>query len=553
MKNDNAFERFARGKENTTSQRKNNNAVIYTRVSTREQAVTNQSLETQKKYCLEFALKGNYNVLGFFGGTYESAKTDERNEFNRMIKFVRNQKEGVSYILVYSLDRFSRTGDNAIFISGELKRQGISIISVTQPIDVSTHAGILQQNIQFIFSKYDNDLRKEKCMVGMKEKLLRGEWIGCTPAGYSYQHSGDRKLQRIVLNEKAHLIKQAFQLKVQGVTNTEIAARISTTELKISKKRLTEILRNPFYCGYISHAMLEGKIVKGKHVPLITEEMFLLANEVSRNRTYGYGVEKNINIPLKNFVRCSECETPLTAYIVKKKGLYYYKCNKIGCRCNRSVKHMHARFAELLKKYEIDKKLIEPLKDQLVLTYHEFTKADSEHRRQLKQQLADVSAKLDKVEERFVLGEIERELYERIGGKLKQERRKIEDESEAAQKKLSNPVDFVTRSLNLCSNLSDFWVSGDFNDKIKLQEILFPEGIHYDKKNDDYRTTRVNAMLTLIHSLPASFGNKKSGKSKEHIEFSASVPKAGIEPAHLAVHDFESCASTSSATQAWLR
>ena len=39
-----------------------------------------------------------------------------------MIRFVKNQKEGVSVILVYSLDRFSRTGDNAIFISSELPK-----------------------------------------------------------------------------------------------------------------------------------------------------------------------------------------------------------------------------------------------------------------------------------------------------------------------------------------------------------------------------------------------------------------------------------------------
>ena len=169
---------FGKGKATDHAKQSQRNAVIYTRVSTKEQADTNQSLETQKKYCLQYALKHDLNVLGFFGGTYESAKTDERDEFNRMVRFVKNQNEGVSVILVYSLDRFSRTGDNAIFISSELKKQGISILSVTQPIDVSTHSGVLQQNIQFIFSKYDNDLRREKCIAGMKEKLLRGEWTG---------------------------------------------------------------------------------------------------------------------------------------------------------------------------------------------------------------------------------------------------------------------------------------------------------------------------------------------------------------------------------------
>ena len=87
---------FAKGKAIDNRKQSQRNAVIYTRVSTKEQADTNQSLETQKKYCLQYALKKDLNVLGFFGGTYESAKTDERNEFNRMIRFVKNQKEGVS-------------------------------------------------------------------------------------------------------------------------------------------------------------------------------------------------------------------------------------------------------------------------------------------------------------------------------------------------------------------------------------------------------------------------------------------------------------------------
>jgi DNA invertase Pin-like site-specific DNA recombinase len=95
---------------------------------------------------LENLSENDLNVIGFFGGTYESAKTDERNEFNRMIRFVKNQKEGVSAILVYSLDRFSRTGDNAIFISSELKRQGISILSVTQPIAL----GSILKQISFV-------------------------------------------------------------------------------------------------------------------------------------------------------------------------------------------------------------------------------------------------------------------------------------------------------------------------------------------------------------------------------------------------------------------
>jgi site-specific DNA recombinase len=125
---------FAKGKACDNTKQKARNAVIYKRVSTKEQAETNRSLETQKKYRLQYPIKHDINVLGFFGGTYESAKKDERNEFNRMIRFVKNQNEGVSVILVYSLDRFSRTGGNANFISSDEKTRHL-IVSVTQPID----------------------------------------------------------------------------------------------------------------------------------------------------------------------------------------------------------------------------------------------------------------------------------------------------------------------------------------------------------------------------------------------------------------------------------
>ena len=70
---------FAKGKASGNSKQTQRNTVIYTRVSTEEQADTNQSLETQKKYCLQYALKHDLNVLGFFGGlTKVQRRTDTR-------------------------------------------------------------------------------------------------------------------------------------------------------------------------------------------------------------------------------------------------------------------------------------------------------------------------------------------------------------------------------------------------------------------------------------------------------------------------------------------
>jgi site-specific DNA recombinase len=137
-----AFSVFAKGQ--IVKKEKNTNSVIYTRVSSKEQT-KGMSLEIQKKECEQYALRNKIPIMGYFGGTYESAKTDERKEFNRMLAFVKKSREKISIIIVYSIDRFSRSGANAVYIADQLKQQGISVFAVTQPTDTTTPNGCFQQ------------------------------------------------------------------------------------------------------------------------------------------------------------------------------------------------------------------------------------------------------------------------------------------------------------------------------------------------------------------------------------------------------------------------
>src|SRR5205823_6567782 len=97
------FNQFAKGDK--AIKYKGSSCVIYTRVSTKEQADNNMSLDTQKKACEKYAQKNGFQIMGYFGGTYESAKTDERKHFNSMLTYVKKAKEKVSTIIVYSVDR----------------------------------------------------------------------------------------------------------------------------------------------------------------------------------------------------------------------------------------------------------------------------------------------------------------------------------------------------------------------------------------------------------------------------------------------------------------
>ncbi|MEN0057148.1 MAG: recombinase family protein, partial [Mucilaginibacter sp.] len=175
------FRTFAKGAD-ASLKAKGTSCVIYTRVSGKEQA-ENLSLDTQRKACNLYAERAGYNILAYFGGTYESAQTDERKQFTAMITYVKRSKSKVSYIIVYSLERFSRN-DNSIWLTNQLRALGIEIVSVTQPIDTSNPSGQMQQKMLFLFGEYDNQLRKQKCTAGMKEMLLRGNWPAHPPLGY---------------------------------------------------------------------------------------------------------------------------------------------------------------------------------------------------------------------------------------------------------------------------------------------------------------------------------------------------------------------------------
>ena len=548
-KNEILLEKFGKRHEKSLIV-KGANAVIYTRVSTKEQAENNMSLETQKKYCEIFAQKHNYNVVCSFGGTYESAKNDERNEFKRMLSFVKRSREKISFIIVYSVDRFSRSGANAIFIASELKNEGISITAVTQPTDTSTSSGSLQQNIQFIFSQYDNDLRKEKCMAGMREKLLKGYWLTIAPVGYNRVKINNQ--ESIVVNEKGELLRKAFYWKAEaGMSNHDILERLEAMNLKMPKQQLSKILRNPFYCGMIAHNFLDGKVVEGKHEPLVSKEIFLMANGMLQSNHQKYKHDKeNGALPLKRFVKCGVCGSSFAGYIVKKRGIYYYKCNRKGCKCNRNANEMHQEFKNFLGRYTTAPNCIGAYNDALHDTFFELNKENLENQLILDKQLKEINDKIEMIEERYVLQEITKEMYDKFNGRFREERTKILEQLQQMDFNLSNLNKYINYSLTLSSKLQEMWDLSDLREKEKIQYLVFPEGIYYDRKNITYRTERVNIVFELIYSFTEGLKENKRGQASSFAGLSSFVPTKRLELLSIATTASETATFTNFATWA---
>ena len=363
---------------NTESINSFNKAVIYTRVSTKEQADNNASLQTQKKYCQAFAKKKGLMVVADFGGTFESAKSDERKEFQKMLTYVKRNKE-IDAIIVYSYDRFSRTGPNGAYISQQLMKSGVKTLSATQEVDPSSPSGSFQQNLYYIFSQFDNELRKDKSVTGMKERLRQGYWLYKPVIGYSNSKKGmtcDK--HEFFINNNGKLIKRAFMWKLQNIRNFEISNRLESAGLKINPKRLNRIFQNPFYCGKIINKLIPGEVIDAKHPKLISEKNWIKVQDIIENNYRGQ--TKNTyfeEIPLKVFMKCHNTNDPLTGYIVKKKGIWYYKSRSKGTKLNINAKKLNTLFSEYLKQFELKKGLDKPFKQ---LVEHAFNQYQSNQR-----------------------------------------------------------------------------------------------------------------------------------------------------------------------------
>ncbi len=513
------------------------NCLIYTRVSSKEQE-KGFSLETQKRLIEQECENNDYIILAYFGGVFESAQNDEREEFNRMLKFARKSKEKISLIMVASVDRFSRSGANAIYIADQLRKENIKIFAVTQPSDTYTANGKMQQNMQFIFSEYDNDLRREKCTSGTKEMLSQGYWSSKAPLGYDQKTRKKRdntsmsERQTITINEKGKLIRKAFYWKAEDkLTNSEIISKLAVLGLKLYKQQLSDIFNNPFYCGLMAHKLLDGQVVTGRHEGIVSKEIFLLANSIrNRNTTRRNDFSE---VPLKNFMKCADCGSSFCGYIVKKKGLWYYKCNKTGCKCNKSAKTINSLFIEELSHYTIDEKYKEPVKDELLRYFDKTAKENESDAQILKVKLAEASKKVETLEERFAIGEIEKDLYQKFIVKYKKERLEINKELEGYQFKNSNLEKQLNKYCNLLVNLPLIWERNGYRGKIELQELLFPQGLLFQRENSSFRTPEINQVALAMSLIARQTNPNKKADSNQFCYVSAYVHTKGLEPPPL--------------------
>ncbi|MCW3073174.1 MAG: hypothetical protein JWP69_243 [Flaviaesturariibacter sp.] len=504
--------------------------VIYTRVSSKEQAENNGSLETQLKNCKEYATRTGIVVKEYFGGIYESAKSDGRKEFQRMLAYVKKDKD-ITFIIVWNYERFSRTGASAMTLSQSLRGEGIHIKSITEELDTSTASGRMMENFHHIKNFWDNDTKSERTKNMTREVMLKGYWPYMAPIGYQNLMPKHRACNhQYVITEEGKLIKKAFQWKAEGrMSNKAIIDKLALRGMKLSDKYFRWLLSNVFYAGYVTGRLVDHKLIKGHHPPLIDMETFLRANEMLKDaRNVGIAkVPVQEALPLKVFAKEEVSLSPLTGYT--KKGYWYYKARAIGVGVNIRATELNAKFEEMLKGFEYQKGYYKTLKALLIQKLRKRFEETISETTALKKRFTEVSELREYLEERFILGEIKEALYQKYDAKYSAKLDQIKGEIAKSGFESSNLEMAVEKMLSLAQNLSVLWASSSFVEKQRLQSLVFPEGILYNSKIRAVRTTCVNELFACIPPLIRDTGEKKKGDLVKNRPFPDLVASPRIE------------------------
>ena len=148
-------------------------AVIYARYSSHAQR--EESIEGQLRVCYEYAAREGISVIEEYIDRAISGTTDDRPAFRRMISD--SASRNFDIVLVYAVDRFARDRYAAATYRHELKKHGVKIVSVTQPLSDGPESILLEAMLEGLAEYYSANLARG-VKRGMRENALKCLSVG---------------------------------------------------------------------------------------------------------------------------------------------------------------------------------------------------------------------------------------------------------------------------------------------------------------------------------------------------------------------------------------
>jgi len=364
------------------------NAVIYARYSSHGQQ--DQSIDGQLRECKAFEKREGYAVVGEYIDRALSAKTDDRPDFQRMIKD--SSKKQFNVIIVWKLDRFARNRFDSAHYKHLLKKNGVRVVSATEKISDDPEGIILEGVIESLAEYYSANL-SQNVKRGQRESILKGQHVGgIPPFGFKVV---DKKL--VADEDKAPIIRYVFEEYAKGTTKKKIMENLTAKGVlnyygrPLTYSCLQNSLRNEKYIGKY---MYGGEEVPGACEALIDEDTFRKVQELLDKRSHGKSGEKSRqDYILQGKAFCGLCGTNMVGDAgTSRHGnvYYYYACGKRkkkkACKkLNEKKAFLEWYVVEQTVEYVLQPERIQYIASRIVAKYEdEFNdRRIKEHERQI--------------------------------------------------------------------------------------------------------------------------------------------------------------------------
>ena len=290
------------------------------------------------------ALPDRYDDGGYSGGTLE------RPALQRLLRDIEAGR--VDCLLIYKVDRLSRSLLDFTRLVDLLDRRGVSFVSVTQAFNSTTPMGRLTLNILLSFAQFEREIIAERIRDKVVAAKRRGKYCGGTPVlGYDV----DRDKRRLVVHaEEAKRVRQIFKRFIQLRSTTEVVRELNSKKMltkswvtakrkereggRWNKAQVYRLLNNRLYVGEVTH---KGTSYPGEHEAIVTREDWdeVQAILAENNRARGNAARSQTVALLRGVIRCGHCGCAMGPTYTRKKGRQYryYLCvhasKKVGHDC----------------------------------------------------------------------------------------------------------------------------------------------------------------------------------------------------------------------------